>query len=567
MAKKRIKDLGITAAASDLKAGNYLALDGAAGTKKLPANTIGDVLKNIDIETAAHDLDDEIEILDADGNCAVKFTSDGLFVADVNGGLHKVIAGPFFGKREISAAEIELLNDAGATLASVSNAGVFLKKLFVNIDGDAIDIEPFIRTAYMYLPEKVYAVVGDTLQIFFDSCIINSQPHIVYNVFIESSKGNIYPRYFEYKPNNSDVGEVPIQLQIQSSDGSVLCEKSATLITMAKATSPSSAVNIVCMGDSYTQDGEWVTECARRLIGSGGSPLGDNLSNVYFMGSRGDADIHWDGNAGWAWIGYVRDHYKYWIISTLNVAVSPTKGTYYKDGAGNLFYVNSFDAASSKLTVYNIGENKQNPQPTGTLTKMSGTGDNLITYTGWNRKHTNPFWNYTTGELDLVGYANQYCNGHIDCLVCLMGWNDDDVTPWKRDFSETISFATEFIEALHADFPQAKVLLGCPYVASPLGAVSATKKRDWLGMNYSLVNLCEKYKQLANSTQFAGYVEYFDARAQFDSLYGTRYENKPVNVRSDVTEIVSIDIHPNNSGYMQIADSAYRHLTKIIKEY
>lgn len=37
MAKKRIKDLGVTATATDLKTGNYLVLDGAEGTKKIPA--------------------------------------------------------------------------------------------------------------------------------------------------------------------------------------------------------------------------------------------------------------------------------------------------------------------------------------------------------------------------------------------------------------------------------------------------------------------------------------------------------------------------------------------------
>lgn len=40
MATKRIKDLTNTAAEADLVAGNYLALDGGAGTKKLPGNCI-----------------------------------------------------------------------------------------------------------------------------------------------------------------------------------------------------------------------------------------------------------------------------------------------------------------------------------------------------------------------------------------------------------------------------------------------------------------------------------------------------------------------------------------------
>lgn len=51
MTKKRIKDLSVTATKSDLKGGNYFVLDGAEGTKKLPADQVlaaGDVTEVVE---------------------------------------------------------------------------------------------------------------------------------------------------------------------------------------------------------------------------------------------------------------------------------------------------------------------------------------------------------------------------------------------------------------------------------------------------------------------------------------------------------------------------------------
>lgn len=61
--------------------------------------------------------------------------------------------------------------------------------------------------------------------------------------------------------------------------------KDITIIPVAKKISPTTQKNILCIGASYTYINTWVQEFKRRITGTGGSPAGDALTNINFIGT------------------------------------------------------------------------------------------------------------------------------------------------------------------------------------------------------------------------------------------------------------------------------------------
>ena len=112
-------------------------------------------------------------------------------------------------------------------------------------------IEKSNRKPALNIGSKIYAVVGDTLQIFKKS-IVDSLG-IPYIMKIESAKGRVYPRYWEYTPNADDVGSSEIKFSLLNVDGSVIDERIISLITVNTSNTSKNVLNI---GDSTMANGE-----------------------------------------------------------------------------------------------------------------------------------------------------------------------------------------------------------------------------------------------------------------------------------------------------------------------
>ena len=70
------------------------------------------------------------------------------------------------------------------------------------------------------------------------------------------------------------------------------------IIPCNKGTSPSSQKNILCIGDSWTNINIWVQEFKRRLVEIEGSPAGDGLINLNFIGTREGVNVPCEGWSG-----------------------------------------------------------------------------------------------------------------------------------------------------------------------------------------------------------------------------------------------------------------------------
>ena len=67
------------------------------------------------------------------------------------------------------------------------------------------------------------------------------------------------------------------------------------------------------------------------------------------------------------------------------------------------------------------------------------------------------------------------------------------------------------------------------------------------------------YQEMCEEDGWKDFVEIINIAGQFDSENAFPAKPKPVNVRSEVTEIIGTNgVHPTINGYLQIGDAVYR---------
>ena len=159
----------------------------------------------------------------------------------------------------------------------------------------------------VFLADQYELVVGDNFQLFFRGVVQAVNPYN-YHIRIQTSKGFLRPRYYEWTPGSADVGAYPLTLQVLDDNGNVLGQDQTTLV-VKEAAAPKQDVNILCIGDSLTAGGIWPAEACRRLSGTGGTPAGNGFSKIHFVGTKtktvSGITAGFEGNGGWTWDSYL----------------------------------------------------------------------------------------------------------------------------------------------------------------------------------------------------------------------------------------------------------------------
>ena len=129
----------------------------------------------------------------------------------------------------------------------------------------------------LLIGDEIYAVVDDTIQIYYDSIVNTNIKN--FNIYSICEIGKSFKRYFEVTPSSSDIGEKELEIIVSrykdadSADLSIITSKKIKLIVTDKVVA-SSEINILSVGDSTTFGGQWVREAQRRFSSSDGSPVG-----------------------------------------------------------------------------------------------------------------------------------------------------------------------------------------------------------------------------------------------------------------------------------------------------
>jgi hypothetical protein len=415
-------------------------------------------------------------------------------------------------------------------------------------------------TVDISLPDKIYATVGDRLQLFYRGMIKAPNPY-VYDILVSCSKGIQYPRYFEYLPVAGDVGTTTFKLEVKNKDGVVIGTKTCSLITRSVVKSPTTTQKVLCVGDSLTASGIWCIEASRRLVGSGGAPAGLGLSNIVFAGRKTSSGIGFEGTGGWTWSSYATAGSIAYRFILSGVTITPAIGSTYTNN-GITYTVSSVDITAGVGYISATGSGA--PTASGTLIKSSGVGDASLSFSSYIIDSANPFWNTGTNSLDFTQYVNTYMGGTCDVIYFLLTWNGQ--SPWRTDFSSMIATAKTLINHINSNYPNCKIKIMGIQVPSLNGGMGAnygatgTSYADTYGNIVTLLNMNKAYQDWCNEPSYSSFIEFVNVSSQFDSENNMPESDKAVNTRSSKTEKIGTNgVHPSNEGYYQIGDVVFRN--------
>lgn len=352
------------------------------------------------------------------------------------------------------------------------------------------------------MPPRVYAVEGDTLQLFYRGMIRDTLVSL-HRPMLQSERGMALPRYWEYTPQPGAAGECPLRMVLRGAQGEETVAAESTLVTLPLPASPTSPLHVVCIGDSLTAPGTWPCEVQRRMCATGGSPAGLGLQGITFCGDKQRGSTGWTGYGGWRWKSY------------LGQGVS--SGT----GAGEVTLTANplYDPALGKPSFGYFAEQH-----------CGGRIDVVYAMLGWNELYS--------PSRDLSQVA-------------------DDVRSFARLLH--IDFPDARLRLMGIPMPSAAGGMGVSYGAKAGGYA------DTLAMTLMAHRLNDLYASLAREGEFSGYVSYVETAAQVDTDNAMPSAERPVNTRSAVMERVDTNgVHPSSEGYMQIADAVWRDLCAIL---
>ena len=415
-----------------------------------------------------------------------------------------------------------------------------------------LDVSNDIEIAVPYV---VNAFVGDTLQLYYKGMFRCVNPYN-YAIKLKCDIGSQYPRYYELTPTSAQIGNHTLIAELVDNNGKTLAKKTVTLKVSASPSNPSGLVNILCVGASCTQNGEWVGEFQRKLQ----SDL--NISNANFVGRMAVNGTHLEATGGYSWISYTSTSasglYKFYFDSA-HLPTTVNVGNTYSNN-GKTFTVTEINIPTPDGGGYISCTSNGNPTVSGTLTLATGTGDATLTY--YNSSYSgNPFM--YNGSINLPQYASDYCGGKIDVVYTELFVNGS--APFNDNPVVRFDLMKTFVDMFRSAFPNCKIVLGMPYCPDEKGGTGAnygaTGGFSWgYGIKYTFQNYMSDIHEYLSANNMTDYVTLVNWTDEFDSENDFLQITKPVNVRSQQTEVFGQNgLHPSNVGYMQMADSAVRH--------
>lgn len=418
------------------------------------------------------------------------------------------------------------------------------------------------------LPNEIMAVEGDTLQIFWRSIVGAFNPYI-FDIVATCPVGKSYPRYFSFTPSSSNVGNrYTLNVAIKGNDSSILVEKSVDIIVIAKAINPSSKKNILCIGASATAGGQWAGELNRRLSDSSGdgtpaNPTGLGLDEIAFVGRKTGSvnPVHLEATGGWTVKDYATEGSKAVRFIVTDVDTLSLGSRYSHNGTTYVIQeVNVTNGAGNiRCTLESAFATPVSPY---LLSKLSGNGDEQITFTSYEEEYFSPFWNAAESRIDFQKYADTYCDGHIDCLIWHCGVNDlvggdPSVIP------SVIGYFRQLLDAYHNQFPDGRVIISSVPIGSVNGGFAANYGAN-SNLNYfKFAKVVQKYAQsldaLCREDQYSSFVKYAPVLEEFDVENAYPTTPTPVNNRATKTEELGTNgVHPTAEGSYMVADAIYR---------
>ena len=174
----------------------------------------------------------------------------------------------------------------------------------------------------------------------------------------------------------------------------------------------------------------------------------------------------------------------------------------------------------------------------------------------------NYFWDSSIGDINITKYMQTYASGdNLDYIVCELGMNHlVNSTNQGSDLTVVSTKVKHFIDRVHEDYPNAKVLLVGVHRFSDMYKYNQKKNRDFP------FDLNNTYEAIATDSKYSSFVKFANVSSMFDSKYGSNFFTQSAGLfAGDETEEYLIDyVHPNDNGYQMYADCISRKFITMI---
>ena len=419
------------------------------------------------------------------------------------------------------------------------------------------------------LPSKIWAVVGTELNLYYDAIVqgsdagLNSPKEFIIEAI--STVGKVKERCFSITPVSGDIGTKALILNVYNSNHTLLATKTVSLIIIA-ATAPSSVKNIVELGDSLLASNTitQITQAKFAEIGSN-TPL--------FRGFSGISPANHQGIGGWYFSSFSSVGPSYYKFTVSGVSTVASSAIYSNNGSQfTVREVNITGGVGYIKCQRTSGTNE--PTASGSLVKVSGTGDATINYSANVLEAGNPLWNPSTSALDIAYYRANLGMGatKLDIVTMQLGVNDAFNASLISDSTITttiIDAAKSICAAFLSDNALTKIIIQLP-------TTDGNTKSGW-GANYGTAyskaiyqsNLWRIRELIITNFDNAAYsanIEVGYAGLAIDRYYGYELQDAAISARLATTEKVHVNaLHPTSSGYQQIGDAYFPHILKLIQ--
>ena len=410
------------------------------------------------------------------------------------------------------------------------------------------------------IPNIVYAFEGLEMNIWNDTISLSIDNGLYspsnYKVRWSCSKGLVTERGFRFTPTSNDVGDVNCTCCIYDVRGALIVSKTFVIKVVGKS-ALSSSKKIAYFGDSL---GAGV---ATALYGNFNDAqlFGGVIPTM--IGTRGTLNKY-DAVGGYGWSNYATEGEKCFRVSVSGVT-SLSVGAKYKDANNNAFEVvevNTTDGNGNILLYkwYSSGQYGYSDLqlPSGTLSKISGSGDSSVPYTNAFEESTNPLWNTTSNKLDVARYKT-LCGltdtDKIDAVSFQFGINDNKLA----DNTEKLyTYIKALYNAFIEDNPSCKFIVGLTTTSgntlSGCGANYGTSF-DWKSYQENVYKIRKYYLSLLDDSTMSN-LRIATPHLYLDRYYGYGFSTRQVSARYTETEKYHNNfVHPASSGYAQMADA------------
>ncbi len=421
----------------------------------------------------------------------------------------------------------------------------------------SMELPDLNATAVIYTPSVIYLAEGVETNIYFDNVVFSNLPNDLLTIDVVCSKGRQYDKFWRINPQPADEGTTSFKIEV-SFAGKLIVSKTSELVISGKAKGSGKSLKILCVGDSTTAGGNYIS-----IINTDFQPSGSPA--MTFLGTRGIAPNKHEGRGGWKFSQYAGDGGQSTYQFNLNgIDEAPGSASVYTDGRSE-FTISEINITAGKGYIAGRrSKGTESPSGNGILTKISGAGASSIPYTNSVMTAANPFWNLKTERLDFRKYLSDhaYTMSKDDLITVHLGINDVFLENSQAKLDSIKADFNKMVAEFRSVIPNINIGLCItipPSISQDAFAVSYASGQ-------TLKGYMENYKQLVDFLL----TNYDTPEMRASRIYciGFNYSidrtnnfyKTTIKANSRSTQMIETwgnGVHPDNSGYYQMGDALY----------